>query len=101
MITRLVKLTLKKEKSKEFKENFESSKQKIRAFEGCRYLDLLVDVNNPNVVFTYSIWDSEQHLHDYTSSNLFKSIWKAVKPMFSDKAEAWSTEVISTTGSLS
>ena len=101
MITRLVKLTLQPEMIDKFKSNFEASKQHIRNFDGCRHLDLLADVKDPSVMFTYSIWDSTDHLERYMSSPLFKSIWKEVKPMFGSKAEAWSTEIISSTGNMS
>ena len=101
MITRLVKLTLKDEMIDAFRVDFEASKHQIRGFRGCRYLDLLSDISDTRVFFTYSIWDSPDDLENYVSSSLFKSIWKKVKPMFAEKTEAWSTEVISTTGNMS
>lgn len=101
MITRLVKLTLSSEFTDAFRTNFEEVKAAIRARKGCRYLDLLADVERPNVFFTYSIWDSEEDLRAYVESDLFKSIWTEVKPMLADKTLAWSTKPVSTTGPVS
>lgn len=89
---RIVKLTLQEECVAEFLANFNKQKTHIRAFDGVQHLELLNDKNNPNIFFTYSIWESEQHLENYRNSELFKSIWSVTKPMFSAKAEAWSTE---------
>lgn len=89
---RLVKLTFKPDKVDAFIENFNQNKQHIRNFEGLEHLELLNDKNNPNIYFTYSIWQSEQHLENYRNSALFKSVWAATKPLFSAKAEAWSVD---------
>lgn len=89
---RIVKLTLQEECVTEFLANFNKQKAHIRAFDGVQHLELLNDKNNPNIFFTYSIWESEQHLENYRNSDLFKSIWAVTKPMFAAKAEAWSTE---------
>jgi quinol monooxygenase YgiN len=74
----------------EFLANFEVNKKKIRAFEGCNFLELYRDQNNTNIFFTYSYWDSETDLNNYRHSKLFKSVWAKTKPLFNDKPEAWS-----------
>lgn len=90
MIIRIVQLTIHPEKIEEFKNNFTSNMEKIRNFEGCNHLELLQDDVNPNILMTYSYWDSHQSLDNYRHSTLFKSIWAVVKPMFIEKAQAWS-----------
>lgn len=90
MIIRIVKMTINPTMIKSFKQNFEQNMDKIRAFEGCNHLELLQDEKNPNILMTYSFWDSHEALDNYRHSNLFKSIWSVVKPMFTEKAEAWS-----------
>jgi heme oxygenase (mycobilin-producing) len=92
MIIRIVKMTFMPEKVNEFLEIFNSSKQLIRNFEGCSHLELLNDINSPNIFFTYSYWQCETHLNNYRDSELFGSVWKKTKPLFSAKAEAWSVE---------
>jgi quinol monooxygenase YgiN len=62
----------------------------IKAFEGCTHVELLRDVNDPNVFFTYSIWRSEEDVNRYRDSELFRRVWGTVKPMFSDRPQAWS-----------
>ena len=92
MIIRIVKMTFEKDKVVDFLELFNSSKQLIRNFEGCTHLELLNDINNPNIYFTYSYWQAENDLENYRNSELFNSVWSKTKVLFSAKAEAWSVE---------
>lgn len=73
---------------------FKANKDKILSFEGCNSLELLRDVTSENIFFTYSIWDSENSLNTYRDSETFKHIWSKTKPLFSNKAKAWSVEEI-------
>ncbi len=90
MITRIVKMTLKPESIEGFNEIFYASQKLIRAFEGCNRLELMNDINNECIYFTFSYWNTEEDLNIYRNSYLFKNTWSKVKPMFSVKAEAWS-----------
>lgn len=94
MITRLVKLTFVPENISTFINIFESSKNKIRAFEGCEHVELLNDVENPNIFFTRSIWRSETDLNLYRQSELFKTTWAKTKVLFAQKPEAWTTKLL-------
>ena len=89
---RIVKMTFDPAKVSEFLANFEEVKEHIRAFDGVEHLELLKDKNKPNIYFTYSIWKSDEHLENYRHSNLFKSVWAVTKPLFIEKAEAWSVD---------
>lgn len=91
MIIRIVKLHVSEDKLNDFLEVFNKNKELIRTFEGCQHLELLFDVNQKNIVFTYSIWKDEQAIENYRTSELFNKIWNTVKPMFCGKPEAWST----------
>ena len=90
MIVRIVRMTFQPVKTEEFLEIFRSSKEKIRAFEGCRHVELLQDVHQPNVYSTYSLWDSEEHLNSYRDSALFGQVWPATRALFAEKPQAWS-----------
>jgi len=92
MIIRIVKMTFREEELKTFQQNFHANKVAIRAFEGCHRLELLQDVKNPCIFFTYSWWDGEEYLNQYRHSELFKSVWSKTKPLFADKPEAWSLD---------
>lgn len=92
-MTRLVKLTLKKENIGDFITHFDAVKEKINDFPGCKGMKLLQDKNTSNIVFTYSEWETEEDLENYRKSELFASVWPTVKQWFEEKAEAWSTEV--------
>ena len=89
---RIVKLTFKEEEVTNFLKSFEESKEHIRSFKGCNSMILLRDKKNSNIFFTYSDWVEEGNLEEYRDSDLFKKIWTTVKPMFQEKAQAWSVE---------
>ncbi len=96
MITRLVKLDLSHDKAEKFKEIFDHYKEKIKAQEGCHHVELLQDKNDPSLFFTHSVWESEEHLNLYRKSELFGEVWPKTKTFFTNKAEAWSLNKIST-----
>ena len=73
---------------------FKTNKDIITTFDGCHSVELLRDINTQNIFFTYSTWDSENSLNRYRESNTFKDIWSKTKPLFSNKAKAWSLEEI-------
>lgn len=94
MITRIVKMTFKRDKLEEFQRIFERSKGAIRDFEGCLYVELCRDTIQENVYFTYSQWVSEDELNAYRNSPFFKSTWNETKELFEEKAEAHSLEKV-------
>jgi len=94
MIIRIVKLTFKPEEIENFKVIFESVKVKIKSFDGCHKLDLLQDISDPRICFTYSYWESEKHLDAYRHSDFFGSTWKKTKKLFDDAPKAWSVQQI-------
>jgi heme-degrading monooxygenase HmoA len=75
-----------------FLENFEKNKEKIRGFEGCEHLQLLHDIDDPSIYFTYSFWHEQADLENYRKSELFKTVWSYTKTLFDAKPEAWSVE---------
>ena len=92
MIIRLVKVSFKPEEVENFLALFETVKTKIRARKGCTHLALWQQKDQPNVMFTHSIWEHEDDLESYRQSNLFKETWALTKVKFNDKPEAWSVE---------
>lgn len=89
---RIVKLSFHPENIDQFRSLFNGSKEKIRAFDGCNRLELLNDINNPNIFFTYSYWDKPSSLEKYRQSDLFNSVWSNTKVWFNAKPEAWSVD---------
>jgi quinol monooxygenase YgiN len=96
MIIRIVKMSFDPTKVDAFLANFEQHKASIRAFEGCQYLELLQEEDSPGVFFTYSKWNSEEHLNAYRHSDLFKGVWSFTKRLFNAAPEAWSLQSIKT-----
>ncbi len=94
MLERIVKLTIAPQELERFVELFKESKPRILEFGGCSEVHLLRAVAPPNVVFTHSFWESEAALEAYRNSDLFRETWRKVKPLFADKAEAWSVNEI-------
>ncbi|MBK0383231.1 antibiotic biosynthesis monooxygenase [Pedobacter sp. SD-b] len=83
-------MNLKKDKIDSFKSVFEMAKPKIISMQGCLQVDLHQDIKNPEIFFTISHWANEAALENYRNSDLFITTWKQVKPLFKEKAEAWS-----------
>lgn len=90
MIIRIVKLSFQPEEVDNFLTIFHTSKDLIRATQGCLRLELLQQANQSNILSTYSWWQSEQDLENYRHSELFKTTWAKTKPLFNDKPQAWS-----------
>ena len=94
MINRIVKITFREEFVNDFTTVFNTNKHLIRGFDGCNGVELLRDVSNPAIFFTYSKWEDEASLEAYRNSTLFNEVWSTVKKWFSDRPEAWSVEVV-------
>jgi quinol monooxygenase YgiN len=90
MIIRIVKMTFRSEELSSFLQLFEANKNKIASFAGCSKVELLQDIHNPHICFTYSHWESENALNLYRDSQLFNTVWTQTKSYFADKPEAWS-----------
>lgn len=90
MIIRIVKMTFTEQNVPAFLDLFDKTSNKIRNFPGCNHLELLRDVRNPNIFFTYSHWDSTDDLDNYRNSELFADVWGKTTVLFSEKAAAWS-----------
>ncbi len=89
-ILRIVRLSFDESKTNEFIDIFQSTKSQIRSFEGCTHLELMKDLNYPNVFYTYSKWVSDDALEAYRNSSLFKETWSKTKLLFNAKASAYS-----------
>lgn len=89
-------MTFHERNTTEFERLFESVRDRIAAFPGCRHVELLKDLQAGSecVYLTRSIWYSVSDLDAYRRSELFKQTWSATKDLFSAKAEAWSTTLI-------
>lgn len=94
MITRIVKMTFVPEKVETFLEVFHASSSLIRNYPGCIQMQLLQDIHQPHIYYTYSHWESEEHLNHYRNSRIFRDIWSKTKVNFSDKAEAVSLKLV-------
>nr|WP_293845829.1 antibiotic biosynthesis monooxygenase family protein [uncultured Arsenicibacter sp.] len=89
-LIRIVRMTFQEDKMEAFMAIFGQSKEKIRSFPGCLHLELLCDLDKPNVRMTYSHWESAEALERYRQSELFRTTWAATKQLFADKPVAFS-----------
>jgi quinol monooxygenase YgiN len=92
MIKRIVKMSFQPDKVNDFKAVFEQNWTRIASFKGCSHVELLQVKDQPNVFFTYSIWDNEGSLNAYRDSELFANVWGRTKVLFNDKPQAWSVD---------
>ncbi len=94
MLTRIVKLTFQEEKTADFIAFFNTINTQVSRFKECYGMRLMQDLNNPNIIFTYSNWKNEEALNNYRDSELFSSVWMTIKPWFGGKPEAWSVSIV-------
>ncbi len=95
---RIVRMYFRPEHTTDFLSLFNEVKQPILARQGCRELRLLCDLRQPEIMSTYSVWDTEGDLEAYRNSDLFISTWNRTKVLFSRPAEAWSMEEVERVG---
>jgi len=91
MINRIVKMHFRADYIETFLSLFDSNKDSIRSFEGCKHLELWRDEDDKGTFFTYSHWQDESALEAYRHSDLFAGIWLETKRGFDQKPLAWST----------
>lgn len=77
-------------KSADFLAMFDEIKDKIRAMDGCEYLELMQDYDDENSFSTYSQWRDDTALNAYRKSELFDAVWRKTKAMFNAKPIAFS-----------
>jgi len=73
-----------------FLRQFDDTAPQIRAFDGCHHLELWRDADTPATCTTYSHWKDADALDRYRSSDLFRTTWASVKPLFADRPRAHS-----------
>lgn len=94
MLIRIVKMTFVAGHEKDFLAEFHQKKSHIAGFEGCLGVELLQDIHQPQIFFTYSRWKDEASLEAYRSSALFAGTWQTVKQWFAARPEAWSVKTV-------
>lgn len=90
MIIRVVQMKFREDAVAEFQELFAERKSRIRHFDGCLHLELWQDAHDPAIFFTYSHWQTEEHLNHYRFSAFFKETWGSTKALFAASPQAWS-----------
>ena len=80
------------QKVETFQEIFSQNKHRIQGFSGCEKVELLRDIDQPNIFFTYSHWTGTDALANYRNSDVFRDIWAQTKALFNDAPQAWSVE---------
>ncbi|UZO79484.1 antibiotic biosynthesis monooxygenase [Aquimarina sp. ERC-38] len=93
MIVRIVKMSFDPDQIDSFKDFFHKKKSGIEKSEGCLHVELLQDTQEENRFFTYSHWQTPEHLEAYRNSEFFKSVWSQTKMKFIAPAEAWSLTI--------
>ena len=94
MITRIVMLNFQPDRVDEFLEIFNQNKQVLAKSDGCIRLEIFKSTGDTDTYVTISNWQSEEHLEMYRQSELFKDIWSKVKPLFNNKAQAWTLNTL-------
>lgn len=91
MIIRIVELKINPENLDRARQLLAAVAPKVRGMQGCSHLHILTDIRQSNHITTYSYWDKEEDLNAYRHSEVFKSFWGEIKPLFALPARAWSS----------
>ena len=70
------------DKVEAFKSIFKENQSKIIAQQGCYDVQLLQDIHESNIFFTYSKWKSQAHLDQYRKTDFFKKFGRKRKYFF-------------------
>lgn len=88
-------MTFRPETVDQFLAVFETASPHIRACDGCEHLELWQGRGEQShVLFTHSLWRDESALEAYRHSELFAATWAKTKPLFAERAGAWSVDVV-------
>ena len=82
MLLRTVRMTFRPDRLADFLDLFRHARPRIAAAPGCRHLELWQDTRFPNVLTTFSRWDSPDALDAYRRSDLFNETWARTTPLF-------------------
>ena len=88
MLIRIVRMYFKEEHVKDFLQIFEGSKERMKNFDGCYKVELLQDLNQRNILTTYSYWRDKKAMDNYRHSAFFMENWAQMKKFFSQKPDA-------------
>ena len=95
MIRRLVRLEFTPGGADKFlTEILPHQKHFTRNFKGCTHLEVWRAIYEPDIVYSFSIWNSEEVLNLYRNSDKFKSFWSKAKTLFSQPAQAVSLQQV-------
>jgi len=92
MIVRVVELKFEKENIPFALEKLESIAPKVRAMEGCSYLEISSGIKDKGMILTYSHWTGTDALNTYRNSLTFINFWRDIKKLFAEPARAWSLD---------
>ena len=94
MIVRVVELKFEKENLPLALQKLELIAPKVRAMNGCSYLEISSGVKQTGMILTYSHWSSPEALNAYRSSETFIHFWQDIKKLFAEPARAWSLDPV-------
>ena len=90
MLYRVVRMVFSEITKSDFVKIFYAKQSAIEASEGCIEVFLMQDERDPMAMATWSLWKEEKYLDQYRNSELFIVTWEEVKPLFTERARAWS-----------
>lgn len=86
-------MTFAPENCEAFESLFLQYREKIRSTPGCLHLEWWQQVDDPNVYFTFSQWESESALENYKNTETFKTVWPLTRALFAAAPQAWSVNM--------
>lgn len=92
MITRIIKVKLKKEHIEKFNTFMESFSQKTREFKNNHHVDYFADLEDASHFHIYTIWKTEGALNKFRKSEINIEFKKNITDWSSAKYAAWTVQ---------
>ncbi len=92
MILRVVKLKVDPRKMEAFQLFMENLHDEKLRLNGCLHFDFFNERQNPNIFYSYTIWEHEKFLKQYKKTDLFKEVVQTLRELCIDEPQAWTIQ---------
>lgn len=88
MLLRIVERTVREKKNRELETTYgEEILPNLEQTEGCLFAGLLQSTDRSETYISLTLWDSEEHIHEYTKSGSFKKNLDRIQPWLEEGSE--------------
>ena len=94
MITRIIKISIDKEKQESFTKFINPLHDKFMQIDGCTQFEVFREKEENRIYFIYTIWKNEAKLNKFRKSDFNKSFWNKLNELAESSPQVWTVENI-------